>query len=679
MHEAATLPLIQTIPDCCRTCYQCVRECPAKAIRIIDGQAEVIPDRCIGCGNCVRECHQHAKVPIGAADEIRQLLASKSRVAAIIAPSFPAEFPDLEYPLLVGMLRQLDFDLVNEVGFGADLVALEYRKLLDQENGRKYIATTCPGILSYVEKYHPNLVPFLAPIVSPMVAAARVLRELHGEELKIVFVGPCLAKRREAQSNSLNGEVTQAITFAELRMLFEKAEILPQNAAPSEFDPPHAGMGAIFPIKRGLLQASSIGEDLVVNNVISAGGSTSFVEAIKEFEADNMDVRLLEVLCCNGCIMGAGMTSECTLFSRRAKISHFVKQRIDLLDLDQWKSDMEQFAPLDLARTFTSQDQRTPMPSKEELASILQRMGKFRPEDELNCGACGYETCIEHAIAVHMGLAESEMCLPYSIEQLHRTVEELNVSHQELASAQEALMQSEKLASMGQLAAGIAHEINNPLGVVLMYAHLLLEEAGANQDLREDLQMVVDEADRCKKIVAGLLDFARQNRVVRAPTDVRLLIDRTLRALPPPADIEIESDYHTSDTDAELDRDQIIQVLTNLLTNAYTAMPEGGRLAVVVEGDEHQLSIHIADSGIGIPPENREKIFHPFFTTKQIGKGTGLGLAVTYGIVKMHRGSIECTSNADPLEGPTGTTFTVVLPRKDELFPNEDFAEIGPG
>ena len=306
-----------------------------------------------------------------------------------------------------------------------------------------------------------------------------------------------------------------------------------------------------------------------------------------------------------------------------------------------------------------------PMPSKEQLGRILTRMGKFTAEDELNCGACGYRTCVEHAIAVHMGLAESEMCLPYSIEKLHKTVEQLNFSHQELASAQEALMQSEKLASMGQLAAGIAHEINNPLGVVLMYSHLLLEEA-AGDELRDDLKLIVDEADRCKKIVSGLLDFARQNRVVRAPIDIGNLVDKTLRALPPPQGVEVEMGNALDDRIAELDRDQFVQLLTNLLTNAYTAMPQGGRLGIALEGDERDIAIKVTDTGIGIPKENLEKIFHPFFTTKQLGKGTGLGLAVTYGIVKMHRGSITCESNADPSQGPTGTTFTVVLPRKGE-------------
>ena len=199
-----------------------------------------------------------------------------------------------------------------------------------------------------------------------------------------------------------------------------------------------------------------------------------------------------------------------------------------------------------------------------------------------------------------------------------------------------------------------------------LYITMLLEEAGGHGELDEDLKMIVTEADRCKKIVSGLLNFARQNRVVRAPVDVCELVDRTLCALNPPEGVKVEIKPEVEDPVAELVQDQIVQILTNLVTNAYTAMPEGGRLTVEVGGDRGNVSLKVMDTGIGISRDNLKKIFHPFFTTKQIGKGTGLGLAITYGIVKMHRGSITCESNADPGAGPTGTTFTIALPRKVE-------------
>jgi signal transduction histidine kinase len=225
-------------------------------------------------------------------------------------------------------------------------------------------------------------------------------------------------------------------------------------------------------------------------------------------------------------------------------------------------------------------------------------------------------------------------------------------------------MHSERLASMGQLAAGIAHEVNNPLGVVLMYAHLLQEQAEQNAELGEDLRMIAEQADRCKKIVAGLLDFARQNKVVLEPEDVHGILQQSAKSVPRPDNVELEVEVETDETTAEVDRDQIQQVFTNLLSNAYAAMEDGGRMHVRITGDDESVHLRFSDTGCGITKQHQAKIFEPFFTTKQIGKGTGLGLAVTYGIIKMHRGDIRVESNNDPQAGPTGTTFTVTLPRR---------------
>lgn len=663
MKGAGDLPLVTTIKERCRVCFTCVRECPAKAIRIVEGQAEVVNQRCIGCGNCVRVCSQNAKRVMSSREPTADLLRADGKVAAIIAPSFPAEFPDLDYRRVVGMIRELGFDLVNEVAFGADLVAREYRCLLAETDGERFIATSCPALVSFVERYHPELVARLAPIVSPMVATARALKALHGTNLRTVFVGPCIAKKGEAASENLPGEVDQALTFIELREMLEASNMTPDSVEPSDFDPPRAGSGALFPISRGMLQAARISEDLVAGEVVAADGRINFVEAIREFESGDLHARLLEVLCCEGCIMGSGISSAAPLFGRRASVSQYVRHRLERNDPDHCEAELARFADLDLRRQFAPDDQRVATPSEDQLASILGRMGKSRTEDELNCGACGYDSCREHAIAIYRGLAESEMCLPYTIDELRRTLGELADSHEQLASTQEALMQSEKLASMGQLAAGIAHEINNPLGVVLMYAHILLGELGHESEVGEDLALIADQADRCKQIVAGLLNFARQTKVILEPTDMGTLVDKCLLTTPPPSGIEVVVQKAADDPVIEVDPNQIAQVLTNLTTNGYAAMGSQGTLTVRIEGDDANCRLSVTDTGVGIPEDALGKVFEPFFTTKPMGQGTGLGLAVTYGIVKMHRGDIGVQSNSDASQGPTGTTFTVTLPR----------------
>jgi signal transduction histidine kinase/Fe-S-cluster-containing hydrogenase component 2 len=662
--NANLTPLVSTIGERCRVCYQCVRECPAKAIRIADLKAQVLAERCIGCGVCFKVCTQSAKRVVSAVEDVEALLAGPDRVAAIVAPSFPAEFIDLDYPAVVGTLRALGFDSVHEVAFGAELVANEYRLLVAREAERVWIATTCPAVVGYVERYYPDLTSALAPIVSPMVATARLLRRDYGPDLKIVFVGPCIAKKRETAE--MAGELDEALTFAELREMVASRGIDPQAVRGFEFDPPHSRGGALFPISGGMLQVAGIQEDLVTGHVMVAEGPAEFAQAIKEAESGLMDSRLLEVLFCRGCTMGPGMSTDLPHFGRRARVSQYVRRRIASSDLPAWQERIRSYASVNLSRDYTPNDMRLPVPSPEQLQRLLSELGKPDPANELNCGACGYSSCRELASAIYRGLAEREMCLPHSIEHLRDTVRELGHSNEELANAQVALVRSEKLASMGQLAAGIAHEVNNPLGVVIMYSHFLQEQLADKPEFAADLSMVVEQADRCKKIVAGLLDFARQNKVEHDTIDVGDLVQRGLRGLAHPLGVEIEVEQAVQDPSIEVDPDQITQVLVNLISNAFAAMPDGGRLKIRTEDDEAHVRLIVSDTGVGISPEHFAKLFEPFFTTKKVGKGTGLGLAVSYGIVKMHRGDIKVQSNADPAKGPTGTTFTVVLPRRRE-------------
>jgi two-component system NtrC family sensor kinase len=657
-------PLVQTIQDKCRVCYTCVRGCPAKAIKISGGQAEVISDRCIGCGNCVLVCTRGAKKAVGSLQQVMDILSSGKSIAAIIAPSFPAEFAGVSPEKVVGMIRAVGFNYVCEVAFGADLVAAAYRKLLKDNPDRRYIGVTCPAVVSYVEKFLPELVPHLAPVASPMVAEAKVVKKLYGENTEVVFIGPCIAKKGEAED--LTGvDVAATLTYAEFRTLMSMKGIYPEKVIESVFNPPTPGLGTLFPINKGILQAADIKEDLVSGEIVTADGRNNFVEALSEFASGDLDARFLEVLCCQGCIMGPGITSKAPKFRRRAKVAKYARMSLENVNFNAWNIAVERCTDIDLSREFTPSDKRLKLPGEYEVNRIMERMGKFTIEDELNCGACGYETCRKHAVAIFRGLAESEMCLPYSIEQLKSTVEELALTNDELAGTRVALKHAEKMSGMGQLAAGIAHEVNNPLGVVLMYAHTLLEENPDNIDLQEDLKTIAVHADRCKKIVAGLLDFARQNQVSRITVDVPDMVRKVVSVISRSQNINLEFINENIELSAELDEDQMAQVLTNLATNAFQAMGDSGKLIVVTGGDADRVTISFKDTGCGIPRENLKMIFEPFFTTKGRGEGTGLGLAVTYGIVKMHRGQITVESNTDPARGATGTTFTVSLPRRD--------------
>ncbi|NSW95659.1 MAG: histidine kinase, partial [Bacteroidales bacterium] len=642
------------------TCYTCVRECPAKAIRIVGGQAEVIDDRCIACGNCTKVCSQGAKVYLKTGDRVMKLLESEPKVSAIVAPSFPAEFHDIpDYRIIVGMIRALGFRYVAEVSFGADLVADRYKKLVS-ENKNYYISSDCPSIVNYIKYYHPDLVDNLAPVVSPMVAMSKVIRTKYGADTKVVFIGPCVAKKAES------GDIDEAITFAELRDLFSEKNIKQDNVTPSGFDPPLGGRGAIFPVTRGLLQTANINDDAITGNIIAAEGRNDFQEALKEFEAGLIKNQHMELLCCEGCIMGPGLSKSGKQYNRRTLVSSYAGRKMQEMDFEEWKKEFDSYASLDLSAKHLPEDRRFDIPGQQEVEEILLAMGKKTEKDHLNCGACGYESCVEHAIAIKKGLAEIEMCLPYTIDTLHKSVRDLALSNEKLTSMREALKQSEKLAHMGQLSAGIAHELNNPLGVVIMYSNILLDETPEEDPVREDLKLIVEQAARCKKIVAGLLNFARKNQVNHQMTNIRELVDHSLESVIVPENVRINVEDKTTNPQAMLDIEQMTQVLTNLVRNAIDAMPQGGEIKILLEDTLGDVIFTISDTGTGIKDEDKSKIFEPFFTTKGIGAGTGLGLATAYGVVKMHKGQITVESNDDPSKGPTGTSFKIVLPRRKE-------------
>lgn len=652
--------LVYTIKELCRTCYTCVRECPAKAIRIAGGQAEVITDRCIACGNCTKVCSQGAKVFLNTIDRVIKLLQEEEKVAAIVAPSFPAEFLEFkDYRVFVGMIRALGFKYVCEVSFGADIVADRYKQLVS-ENREFYITSDCPSIVNYVRFYHPDLVDKLAPIVSPMVAMGRVIRKKYGEDIKIVFIGPCVAKK--AESNEIN----EALTFTELRDLFQMKGIKQGTSSLSDFDLPVGGRGAIFPVTRGLLQTANINDDAITGNIIAAEGRIGFQEALKEFEAGLINNQHMELLCCEGCIMGPGLSKTGKQYSRRSRVIAYVNLKMSEMDIDAWKEAFNEFSTLDLSVSYRAEDNRFDLPDERDIEEILISMGKITKKDQLDCGACGYESCVEHAIAIKKGFAEVEMCLPYTIEKLHKSVEDLALSNEKLSSMRQALKQSEKLAHMGQLSAGIAHELNNPLGVVIMYSNILLDECQTDDPVREDLKLIVEQAGRCKKIVAGLLNFARKNQVNHQLVNVKELISNSCEGVIIPENIKTSINDKTTNPNVWLDSEQMMQVLTNLIKNAVDAMPVGGEIDITLEDTLSDVTIIVKDTGTGVKEEDRAKMFEPFYTTKSLGHGTGLGLATAYGIVKMHKGKITVESNNDPAKGQTGTSFKIVLPRKRE-------------
>ncbi len=266
---------------------------------------------------------------------------------------------------------------------------------------------------------------------------------------------------------------------------------------------------------------------------------------------------------------------------------------------------------------------------------------------------------LSHKVTVHGSDEIGELC-----ETFNMMADSLDERDRQLKEyMHKRLSQSEKLASLGRLAAGVAHEINNPLTGVLTYSHLLLKEAPEGSSDREDLEVIVHETTRCRKIVKELLDFARETKSQRKPSDLNKVVRNMISLVNNQVsfqNVQVRAELASDLPDIPMDPNEMQQVFTNLALNAAEAMPEGGVITVKTALDEEDnfVRAEISDTGTGIPDENLSKIFDPFFTTKEAGAGTGLGLAVTYGIVQRHEGTIEVRS-----EKNKGTTFIIRLPR----------------
>jgi two-component system, NtrC family, sensor kinase len=650
--------IVSTIRDRCKRCYSCIRECPGKAIRVINGQAAVMPERCIACGHCVKVCSQNAKQIYSQVDYILNEIIPPGKSYAILAPSFAASFPD-NYDKVPSALRELGFSYIMETAFGADLISSHYYKEYQSEGRRTVISSSCPAVVSFIEKYYRELVPKLSPIVSPMIAMGRYIKHVYGEDSSIVFIGPCTAKKKEALMGEVAGIIDAVLTFTELKQIFRDKEINLDGLEASEMDPPYAYMGKSFPLAGGLLQTAGISNDILEKEIIVVEGKKKVVEIIEELAEDKINAKFVDILFCEGCISGPAIDSKLNYYSRRETVVKYIQQKIHTTDKQLWKSNLYNSRNISLTRQYTDKRQRKPYPTEERIREILAETNKYSVSDELNCGACGYNTCREYAVAIAKDLAEKDMCLPFLIDTLAK-------AYDDLKNTQEQLQSAEKLASIGQLAAGVAHEINNPLGTILLYASMLQRETGIKDNAQHtsDLELILEETNRCKNIVSNLLNFARQGKLKVSIVNMNMMLNQIIKNLklnPLNRNILFDIDKQRSDPFIEGDEDQLKQVFINLLNNSCESMEESEEkiLGIRLSDDDEFLSIEIMDTGCGIPKENFNKIFTPFFTTKKIGKGTGLGLAISYGIIKMHKGHINFSST----EGK-GTIFTIKLPRK---------------
>ncbi|MDE5593188.1 MAG: 4Fe-4S binding protein [Clostridiales bacterium] len=404
----------------CKNCYKCLRACPVKAIDAQGGQAKIIESRCILCGHCTVACPRNAKSVHNDSDAILRLLQKSNKVIASVAPAFVASFGLSSFEPMRAALKSIGFYDAFETSEGAAAVTAEYKKLLASGKYENFITSACPAVNRAIELYHHEALKYLAPVDSPMVAHAKILKKRY-EGADIVFVGPCIAKKREAKES---GVLSGALTFEELMAILAQkgveivdtpAPAMPKKQAEKSSAKASAEVAATaeqtalkakyYPISRGIIK--SFDEFPDGYEYIAVDGVNRLDQAIE----DLLSVKhvFLEINACEGaCVNG-----PCSIKRAGGSVEANVKVRNYVSSVP---ADLVPDYP-DISKAFKPKKAGDRTPTEDEIKAVLASTGKTCEADELNCGACGYSTCREKAWAVINGYAEVEMCVPYMREK----------------------------------------------------------------------------------------------------------------------------------------------------------------------------------------------------------------------------------------------------------------------
>lgn len=390
----------------CQSCYKCIRECPLKAIEFRDNLAQVIPSECVLCGTCVRCCPQNARILQDDVRLVRDLIDHSGKpVYVTLAPSWTGWWKGKTFPEISRALKRLGFAGVEETAIGAAAVSHEYAALMRHKRMKNIIATACPSVVMLVERHYPELIKMLAPVSSPMMAHAKLMRETYGD-IKVVFVGPCLSKMAESADPLAGGMVNFALTFDSVERWMEREHI--------EIDAPDGdARGVVSPIARLYPEPTGILKTLTPEETagytpLAVDGMDSCMDLFSSLLSNEPANLFIEAnLCPGGCLGGPVMRMRginATL-AEAALCGESAPEDLNPAESAKIKCSHP--------RVFQNRRPEQAEPSEEEIRRVLRSIGKFTPEDELNCSSCGYPTCREKAIAVLHGKADISMCMPY--------------------------------------------------------------------------------------------------------------------------------------------------------------------------------------------------------------------------------------------------------------------------
>jgi iron only hydrogenase large subunit-like protein len=391
---------IYTLATECQDCYKCIRGCPVKAIKVEGGYASIEPHRCLYCGHCVETCPNGAKKVRDDQPRVERLLRSKRRVVVSLAPSFASEFQGVTAAQMVAALQRLGFWAVSETALGAQEVSARCRELLVSGRAPVLISSACPVVVEFIRKYRPDCTRLIAPLLSPMLAHARLLRAAFGD-ISVVFIGPCIAKKGEADSHP--ELVDAALTFEDLGRWLQRAGIKPAEIEPGDaaFAPRAAGTGAFYPIEGGMIEGvREPGSDAMFMAYSGLRSVERALDGVEDLQPGKPV--FLELLACEGgCVNGPKTAGNAGTVRRRCRVLGYARPGHD------------EPVGLPIEAGYSPEPPPRPSASETQIRDVLRSVGKNSPEDELNCGGCGYDSCRAFAAAFLMGRAERRMCVTY--------------------------------------------------------------------------------------------------------------------------------------------------------------------------------------------------------------------------------------------------------------------------
>lgn len=406
----------------CKNCYKCIRNCPVKSIEYKNESAQILSDECIYCGKCLLVCPQNAKYINSDLGKVKTAISSGEKLYVSLAPSYVSAFPHADILKMSAALKKLGFTYIEETAVGASQVTREYEKLICEHKMKNIITTACPSVNLLVEKYYPELLGQLAPVVTPVIAHARMIKQIYGLRIKVVFIGPCISKKYECINPENGKSLFAAITFNELQKWLDEENITIKESDKSGRRMVNT-LPRLYPIPGGIIK--NIAPELRHKyENISVDGTERCMQTLNSLKNENLSGYFLEMnICEGGCLGGLSFKlSEKSFIS--VKSNFFINFRSET----EAPQALTENVKAQFSKTFKNRSKQHENITEEQIKEVLKAMGKDTPEKELNCGCCGYNSCREKAAAVILGKADISMCVPH-IRELAESMSNTVVEH----------------------------------------------------------------------------------------------------------------------------------------------------------------------------------------------------------------------------------------------------------